>query len=257
MSDRPEQTSTSGEGTWTDTIHQAISSTSVAIHRAVDAVTSYTASKPEDSGHDSAHPIATTRQSSSSDPPDAQPSETAQAATPRLTGTPTHISTADASPPSGGQKTKDGGLPAPQSKEPENATSRGDAYKGDKSPSSQRQVDKGPDVEPAEDSSSRLKASQESGPISMSGEKTSHPGVGATPASPVDAPAGDPGSGQSEGGGGRQESANPMNDPSPKSKEDDEDEGTGQKYVKSTGVAAKGGDFDAAKPGAGVRFQHL
>lgn len=28
-------------------------------------------------------------------------------------------------------------------------------------------------------------------------------------------------------------------------------EGTGEKYVKSTGMGAEGGDFDAANPGAG------
>jgi len=258
MSNGPEQTSTSGEGTWTDTIHHAISSTSGAIHRAVDAVAGYTAPKPDDTGHDSAHPTATTRQSSSSDPSHPQPSEAAQAATLRLRDEPTHISTADGSPPSGAQKTKDGVLPTPQNKEPESSTSRGDApYKGDKSASSQRQVNKGSDVEPTEDSSPRVKASQESGPISISGEKTSHPGAPATPASAVGASAGDQASGQSRGGGEKQESSNPMNDPSPNSEEDAEDEGTGQKLVKSTGVAAKGGDFDASKPGAGVHFQHL
>ncbi len=32
---------------------------------------------------------------------------------------------------------------------------------------------------------------------------------------------------------------------------DEKSAGTGERYVKSSGVAADGGDFDAAKPGAG------
>lgn len=78
----------------------------------------------------------------------------------------------------------------------------------------------------------------------MSGADTSHPGAGATPAGAGGAPTGDPASGQK-----------PPEDK--KSKEDEEDEGTGQKYVKTSGVAAKGGDFDASKPGAGVSFSNL
>jgi len=248
MSDKPQQTSTSGEGTWTDTIHQAISSTTGVIQRAVDAVAGYTVPKPEDSGRDSPHPTATTEQTSSADPPDSQPGETAQAATPTLTDKPTCISTADGSSPSGRQKTKDGGFSTSQSVEPESATGRNDAPdEEDKGTYSQRRVNKGSEVGSTEDSSLRLKASQESGPVSMLGEKTSHPGAGATPA----ATGGAPHRGQGQG------SSNHLNDPSPKSKEDAEDEGTGQKYVKSTGVAAKGGDFDASKAGAGVPFQHL
>ena len=43
----------------------------------------------------------------------------------------------------------------------------------------------------------------------------------------------------------------PLKQP-PKSKEDEQDLGTGQKYVKSSGFAAKEGGFDASKPDAGV-----
>jgi len=43
----------------------------------------------------------------------------------------------------------------------------------------------------------------------------------------------------------------PLKQP-PKSKEDEQDPGTGQKYVKSSGFAAKEGGFDASKPDAGV-----
>lgn len=37
----------------------------------------------------------------------------------------------------------------------------------------------------------------------------------------------------------------------PESTRKDEPEATGEKYVKSSGFAAEGGDFDATKPGAG------
>jgi hypothetical protein len=40
-------------------------------------------------------------------------------------------------------------------------------------------------------------------------------------------------------------------DGGPKPETESHGEGTGQQYVKSTGVAAEGGDFDAANPGAG------
>ena len=43
----------------------------------------------------------------------------------------------------------------------------------------------------------------------------------------------------------------PLKQP-PKSKEDEQDLGMGQKYVKSSGFAAKEGGFDASKPDAGV-----
>ena len=34
-------------------------------------------------------------------------------------------------------------------------------------------------------------------------------------------------------------------------------EGTGEKYVKSSGLAADGGDFDAANPGAGKEADRM
>lgn len=37
----------------------------------------------------------------------------------------------------------------------------------------------------------------------------------------------------------------------------DKDEGTGEKYVKTSGLAADGGDFDATKPGAGREADRL
>ncbi len=85
----------------------------------------------------------------------------------------------------------------------------------------------------------------------MAGEQTSHPGAGATPAAAGSAPVGDPSSGQKDDKTDKQGSENPLKEP-PKSKEDEQDPGTGTQYVKTTGVAAEGGNFDAAKPGAGV-----
>jgi hypothetical protein len=81
----------------------------------------------------------------------------------------------------------------------------------------------------------------------MSGTDTSHPGAGSTPAGGAGAPVGDPSSGQARKIG-KQGSGNPLDEP----KSGQVDEGTGQKYVKSSGVVAQGGDFDAANPGAGV-----
>jgi hypothetical protein len=144
-------------------------------------------------------------------------------------------------------------LPPPQTKGEGSATSRGDAPEiTDKSASDRRQVNQGNSIGNTSDASSRLKGTQKSGPVSMSGEGTSHPGAGSTPAAGVGAPVGDPSSGQAPKEG-KQGSDNPLQEP-PKSKEDLEDEGTGQKYVKSSGVAAQGGDFDASKPGAGVNI---
>jgi hypothetical protein len=64
---------------------------------------------------------------------------------------------------------------------------------------------------------------------------------------------GDPSSGQADKE--KQGGATTLKQP-PKSEEDEQDPGTGQKYVKTSGVAAKGGDFDASKPGAGVYPHH-
>jgi len=43
----------------------------------------------------------------------------------------------------------------------------------------------------------------------------------------------------------------------PKPETESHGEGTGQQYVKSSGVAAEGGDFDAANPGAGREADRL
>jgi len=86
-----------------------------------------------------------------------------------------------------------------------------------------------------------------------SGPETSHPGSGSTPAGGA-APTGDPSSGQSSKPEDKEQGgANPLKEPSEKSEEDKNDPGTGLQYVKSTGVLAEGGDFDAKNPGAGVR----
>jgi hypothetical protein len=75
--------------------------------------------------------------------------------------------------------------------------------------------------------------------------------MNATTVGGVGTPVGDPSSGQIEETE-KQGSANPLDEPN-KSKEDEADQGTGQKYVKNTGtVSHEGGDFDAANPGAGV-----
>ncbi|KAI0195143.1 hypothetical protein EV127DRAFT_501035 [Xylaria flabelliformis] len=42
-----------------------------------------------------------------------------------------------------------------------------------------------------------------------------------------------------------------------KEEEDNENKGTGEKYVKTTGLQADGGDFDATKPGAGKEADRL
>jgi hypothetical protein len=253
MSNEPQETSTTGEGTWTETVHHAISSTSGGIHRAVDAVAGSPRGTSSKSRDDNTQPTATTKQGSSSQPSDPEPGETRP---PTLTEKPTHSSTNCGDPtPSERPKSKDNGLPPAESKECESSTSPGDAPKRrDKTASSEREVNKGSDVGSTDDSNSRPTASQDSGPMSMSGTKTSHPGAEGTPAAAGGAPAGDPASGQPQDSTQKQGNSNPLNEPSPKSKEDAADEGTGQKYVKSTGVAAKGGDFDAAKPGAGVTF---
>jgi hypothetical protein len=236
MSDKRQETSTSGEATWTDSIHHVISSTSGAIHRAVDAVTDRADGKSENPEHD--QPTSTTKQTSK--PSDPEPG---QAASPTLTDKPSHKDTNRSDPSESSGKTKEGELPPPQSKGPDSATSRGDApEKGDDSASSQRQVNKGSGAGSTDESKSRLKGTQDSGPVSMSGADTSHPGAGSTPAAAGGAPTKDPALGQKL----------PENK-KPKSKEEEEEEETaGQKYVKASGVAAKGGDFDASKPGAGV-----
>lgn len=142
-------------------------------------------------------------------------------------------------------------LPPPQTSGPSSATARGDAPEKttDESASSQRQVNKG------DKKDSVAGAGAKSGPVSMSGDETSHPGAGATPAAGAGAPVGDPSSGQADKGGEKQGGATPLKQP-PKSKEDEQDPGTGQKYVKTSGTVAQGGDFDASKPGAGVNHPH-
>jgi hypothetical protein len=206
----------------------------------------------------------------SSNPPAPQPGQTP---TPTMTDAPSHTSTTRSDPgqtsndsdPSGPvtggadatqteSKDPSSKLPPPQTKGQGSATSRGDAPETNTdSASNQRQVNKGNDVGNPSDASAKFSGTQQSGPVSMSGAETSHPGSQGAPAGGLGAPTGDPSSGQapkSENQGG----ANPLNAPTKKSKEDEQDEGTGQKYVKSSGVAAQGGDFDASKPGAGVIY---
>lgn len=194
-------------------------------------------------------------------------SRAGESSSPTLTDIPSHTSTdrSDPSPnPSGPaqggpdasqtqSKHPSSSLPPPQTSGGQSATSRGDAPENQsKSMSDQRQVNKGESIGSTDDESSRLKGTQQGGAVSMSGTETSHPGAGATPAAGAGAAVGDPSSGQG-GKTDKQGTENPLKEP-PKSEEDAEDAGTGQKYVKSSGVAAQGGDFDAAKPGAGVNF---
>lgn len=309
---RPKETSPP-EGTWTETIHGAITSTSGAVYRVVNAVTGYPNeagaegpstkniidySATATSGATSSEPITTTKSDSTttssfsptststqktttgttptssstdttmstSSPPQPAAPQQDHSGSPTLTDKPSHTSTTRSDPsPSGPaiggpdssqteSKDPSSSLPPPQTSSQNSSTTRGDAPdKTDGSASENRQVNKGDSVGNTSDPNSRLKAAQESGPVSMSGQETSHPGAGSTPAAGASAPVGDPSSGQApkddkEGG------TNPLNEPSPKSKEDAEDPGTGQKYVKTSGVAAKGGDFDASKPGAGVNI---
>lgn len=308
------------EETWTDTIHNAINTTSEAVHRAVDAIANATAT--ESSASENSHPLDHPGGSTTTGSGDAAflPKETQaetttgmnvgsgasfgigktefsnqhQSATPASTGkteysgktefsnhpsttqsgtqefgsptlsdAPDRISDdrSDPNPSGPAQGGTDSSqfqsehpstsLPPPQSSGPGSATSRGDAPESQNdSMSSERQVNKGESIGSTQDEKSRLKGTTDSGPVSMSGTETSHPGSGATPAGGGGAPVGDPSSGQGGmmGTGGMQSS---LKEP-PKSEEDAKDPGTGQQYVKSTGVAAEGGDFDAAKPGAGV-----
>jgi len=210
----------------------------------------------EDTGHTSSSKVA--------------PPKPGQTASPTLTDTPSHTSNSRSDPSS---------LPPPQSKTPGSATSRGDAPEtGSSSASDQRQVNKGNSIGNTSDAKARLSGTTSSGPVSMSGTETSHPGANGTPA--AGAPVGDPSSGQASKTE-KQGSATPLDEPKKskedkkevkkedkkdegttlpepkKSKEDEEDEGTGQKYVKSSGVVAEGGDFDASNPGAGMEATRL
>lgn len=98
------------------------------------------------------------------------------------------------------------------------------------------------------------KASVDSDPASGQAPKEKQQGAQRPNESPDDKPAGSsgpsaPGGGSGAGGaaaGGRKL-------PDDKSNE----EGTGVKYVKTSGVAAEGGDFDATKPGAGAEATRL
>lgn len=58
-------------------------------------------------------------------------------------------------------------------------------------------------------------------------------------------------------GGEQQHSKHGLTGPVDPDGEQRPSEGTGQKYVKSTGVAAMGGNFDATKPGAGREDERL
>jgi hypothetical protein len=194
--------------------------------------------------------------------PSAPPAE--QSSSPTLTETPSKTSTEEIDPSPSGQatdsldssqlKSKDpsSSLPSSQTSSQSSTTACGDAPdKTDATASENRQVNKGDSTGSTSDSILRLKSTQDSGPVSMSGKQTSHPATGTTRAAGAGAPVGDPSSGQAPKGD-KQGGSNHLNEPSPKSKEDAEDSGTGQKYVKSSGVVAEGGDFNASKPGAGV-----
>ena len=201
--------------------------------------------------------LGTTESTRSTDTTDFS-SPNKSSASPTLTDAPSHMSNArsDPNPIHGGTdqtqtKSQDPSskLPPPQTSAQGSAATRGDAPETNTgSASDQRQVSKGDAPGRMDDTSSRLSGTQQGGPVSMSGTQTSHPGSQGAPT--AGAPLGDPSSGQAPKMD-KQGAEDPLKEP-PKSKEDHEDEGTGQKYVKTSGVAAKGGDFDASKPGAGV-----
>ena len=275
------------EGTWIETIHSAISSTSGAVHRAVSAVAGHAQeAEPKGTTHESTTisgdaagttdsgatttapapitndtPSAASNDATTSSPSKPAAPQPGQSAYPTLTNKPSHISTDRSDPSPSGPETggidsqtisKDpsSSLPPPQTSAPE--SSSGDAPdKTDGSRSEQRQDNKGESIGSSSDSKLRLKGGQDSGSVSMSGQETSHPGAGTTPAAGTRAAGGDPSSGQAPEMG-KEGGSNPSNEPTPKSKEDAEDAGTGKHYVKTSGVAAQGGDFDASKPGAGV-----
>ena len=271
---RPEESSPPAEGTWTETIRSAINSTSGAVHRAVNAAaghsqeaeakgtsTTTSTTTPAPAPTASFTPTPTSKDTttfSSSKPAAPQPG---QSASPTLTDKPSSTSNprSDTSPSglaTGGldssrTKSKDPSLdlPPPQTSAPGSSTTRSDATDATEGSASEKpQINEGDPIGSTSDSKARLKGTQDSGPVSMSSQETSHPGAGAKPAAA--APVGDPPGKAPKGG--KQGESNPLNEPTPKSKEDAEDLGTGQQYVKTSGVAAEGGDFDASKPGAGV-----
>ena len=286
---KPEKSSRPVEGAWTEKRHGTISSTIGTVHPAVNTVAggvheagaedtsttgSTTTSAPTSTSTDSTNsaPVPTTgatptptskdnTTSLASKPAAPQPG---QSASHTLTGIPSSTSTARGNPspsgpvPSGinSSQTKSedpsSSLPPPQISGPGSPTTRGDEpHKTERSASGERQVNKGDSIGSTSDPKSRLKGTQDSGPVSMSGQETSHPGAGSTPVGGAGAHVSDPSSGQAPKSG-KQGGSNPLNEPSHKSKEDAEDPGTGQQHVKSSGFAAQGGDFDASKPGAGV-----
>ena len=221
-------------------------------------------SRPEETSPPADHSSATT--SALGPTPGATPTSTSKDATISSSSTPTapqpgqsaYPTLTDKDPSSSGPATGDidsthikskdssSSLPPPQISASGSSATHGDALATTEgSVSQQPQVNKADSIGSRSDSKLRLKGTQDAGPVSMSSQETSHPGAG------EDVPVGDPSSEQAPKGG-EQGGSNPLNEPTPKSKEDAEDPGTGLQYVKASGVAAQGGDFDASKPGAGV-----
>jgi len=96
-----------------------------------------------------------------------------------------------------------------------------------------------PEEEPSSDEHARIAATKKE---AEEAAKVDTSGPGPRPLTEV---AGKPGGASSSGG----------DDDGPQ--KESHGEGTGEKYVKSTGMAADGGDFDAAKPGAGKEADRL
>lgn len=305
---KPEEPSP--EGSWTEAVHHAISSTSEAIHRVVHAVARHpndtgasdTTSTPGPSTKEknltpppeaasgstnrtSTHPIdvasipnvtskdvttgssaptSTTKDTNlSASPSTSSAPEPGQTASPTLTDKPSHISTAQNDPSHSDPKASGHDNTQPQSKDKSADPTPQTKHEGrpiihgaeleedDAKTPDQAQANKKDSVRRASEASPRLKGSGDSCPTSMANQQTSHPEAKTRAASDTDVSAGGPPFEQVPKED-KQSGKDPLNKP-PKPKEDSEDSGTGQKYVRSTGVAAEGGDFDASKPGAGVK----
>lgn len=236
---------------WTEKVFGVIRSTSGALHKVVNGA----GDAHNEAGKDQTSRNSTSRDisSSSSQPP---PPKLHDSASSTLTDEPSHISPQQSDPspsdPAAGgvsssqvlSKNPSTKLPSARETSGTSSNEHGDAPPNDPK-SSQRQINMGKSVPSTSDSISQSTGTQASDPVSTSGERTS-PGVNPRPAGSADKPAG-----RRSAEDDKRSAANPKEEP-PKS---EEDPGTGHKYVWSSGVAAEGGDFDAAKPGAGVSLR--
>lgn len=268
-------------GSWTETIHSGISWTSGAVHRAVSAVAGHhdTVADTESTttgttSHHSTDTMTaqepttgaaprtkTSKEITTSPIPTPSASQQgAQTVLPTLTDTSVTRSgprrdPSSSGPPTGSPdfsqaKSKDhpSWHPPPQASVSGSSITGGDASDNtNRGPQGNHQNVQGGS---ASDSKSQLSRTQDSGSDAGSRQDTFLPGA---LVSAQGSPEGESSSGQ-EFKRDKQDEMDSHNENTPKSQEDAEISGVGQKYIKSSGVAAKGGDFDAAKSGAGVLY---